>query len=101
MRVLCLRLLTRQPDGGEHRGTGVREGRRACVKAKDENANGAPRNRGARWGRLSSTGGGPHSTEVDVGALDQPLLRMHGASGTGIREGVNRRETERPQFGHP
>jgi len=56
-------------------------------EGEEENAKGALRNQGAQW--VSSTGRGPHATEVDVGALDQPLLWMHGASGTGIRFAVN------------
>jgi len=79
------------------RGTPV-EGR-ARVKAGKENEKGAPRRQGAQW--VGSTGRGPHATEVDVGALDQPLLRMHEASGTGIRWGVNQPETYGSQCGQP
>ncbi|WP_089102970.1 nitrate- and nitrite sensing domain-containing protein [Streptomyces hyaluromycini] len=52
-----------------------------------ENAKSPRCPRGAQG--VSSTGTGPHATEVDVGALDQPLLWMHGPSGTGLRFSVN------------
>ncbi len=75
---------------------GVRgEGRRTCE--------GGEEGIGEAVGQVavSSTGTGPHATEVDVGAGDQPQLRMHGVSGTGLRIRVNRPETKRPQCGRP
>lgn len=82
---------------------GVCAGVKALAEREVRDVRGRTRKGARASGRaeVSSTGGGPHSTKVDVGAFDQPLLWMHGVSGTGIRFGVNRHETNRSQFGQP
>ncbi|GHB42320.1 hypothetical protein GCM10010306_039970 [Streptomyces umbrinus] len=69
-------------EAGNTEGSWEREGRGARVKAwrkveKVGKRRRRPPVKGSGAQGVSSTGRGPHSTEVDVGALDQPLLRMH------------------------